>query len=127
MQEKILFVDDEPQILAALRFSLGQKFNLTTAHDADAGLHVLTNDGPFAVVISDLEMPGMSGVQFLETVKARSPDSVRLMLTSKADLESAIQVVNHANIFRFLTKPCATEVMVKCLHDALQQYRLIMA
>jgi response regulator RpfG family c-di-GMP phosphodiesterase len=48
------------------------------------------------------------------------------MLTSKADLESAIQVVNQANIFRFLTKPCDTDVMVKCLRDALQQYRLVM-
>lgn len=127
MQEKILFVDDDQQILAALRFSLGQRFNLTTAEDAEAGLHCLAGSGPFAVIVSDLHMPAMGGVEFLETVKGRSPDTVRLMLTSKGDLESAIQVVNQANIFRFLTKPCATDVMVKCLHDALKQYRLIMA
>lgn len=127
LQERILFVDDDAQILAALKFSLGQKFNLVTEDEPEAGLKTLGEAGPFAVVVSDLEMPGMTGAEFLEAVKARAPESVRLMLTSKADLESAMLVVNQANIFRFLTKPCPTLVITKCLDDALHQYRLVMA
>lgn len=127
MEEKILFVDDDAQILKALRFSLGHRFNLVTAVEGPAGLAILTEKGPFAVVVSDLHMPEMDGVQFLEEVKRVSPDSVRLMLTAKGDLESAIQVVNEVNIYRFLTKPCEPGTLAKCLSDALEQYRLVMS
>jgi response regulator RpfG family c-di-GMP phosphodiesterase len=127
MTEKILFVDDQPELLATFQFTLGKKFNITTAQGGDAGLAAIRNQGPFAVVVSDLEMPGLDGLHFLEVVKASSPDSVRLMLTSKTDHKTTIEVVNQANIFRFLNKPCTTEMLAKCLNDALQQHRLVMA
>src|SRR5258705_7927528 len=102
MTERILFVDDQPELLATFQFTLGKKFNIITAQGGDAGLAAIRNQGPFAVVVSDLEMPGLDGLHFLEVVKASSPDSVRLMLTSKTDHQTTIEVVNQANIFRFL-------------------------
>ena len=60
-------------------------------------------------------------------MRERAPDTVRIMLTGNADLEGAIKVVNEGNIFRFLTKPCALEILGKAVEDALTQYRLVTA
>ncbi|MFW6179636.1 MAG: HD domain-containing phosphohydrolase, partial [Desulfohalobiaceae bacterium] len=80
---------------------------------------------PFAVVVSDMRMPGMDGVSFLTRVKKLHPDSVRVILTGYADLESAIASVNKGHVFRFLTKPSSPEEMGLALKDCIRQYRLI--
>lgn len=127
MSEKILFVDDEPKILDGIQRQLFGEFDLETAVGADAALERLASGGPFAVVVSDMRMPGMDGVQFLATIRQRAPDSVRMMLTGCADQDTAIQAVNEGCIFRFLTKPCAPEHLVNALTDGIEQYRLIRA
>ena len=71
--------------------------------------------GPYAVIMSDLRMPVMDGIQFLSRVREISPDSVRMMLTGDADLENAIRAVNKGNIFRFLTKPCTPDVLAEVI------------
>ena len=127
MTEKVLFVDDDPNLLASCERSFRRLFNVETAAGAEAALETIAAHSPFAVVVSDRHMPGMDGITFLTKVKERSPDTVRLMLTGNADLEGAIKVVNEGNIFRFLTKPCASEVLAKSIEDALTQYRLVTA
>lgn len=127
MTEKILFVDDDANLLASCERNLRRRFQLETAEGAEIGLRKIANSGPYSVVVADMQMPGMNGIQFLSAVKQRAPDSVRIMLTGNADLDVAIGVVNEGNIFRFLTKPCAPEVLTKALEDALGQYRLVMA
>jgi len=69
----------------------------------------------------------MNGVQFLIRVKTLSPDTVRVMLTGYADVESALSADNDGNIFRFLTKPCSKEVLTSTLATALAQYRLVVS
>jgi response regulator RpfG family c-di-GMP phosphodiesterase len=127
MTEKILFVDDDTNLLASCERNFGRKFQVETAEGGEAALQKIAEHGPFAVVISDRQMPRMDGIQFLSLVKERAPDTVRIMLTGNADLEGAIKVVNEGNIFRFLTKPCSLEVLGKVIEDALAQYRLINA
>lgn len=127
MSEKILFVDDDPNLLAACERNLRRRFQLETAEGGEAALEKIAASGPYAVVVSDMQMPRMDGVQFLSTVKERAPGAVRIMLTGNANLELAIKVVNEGNIFRFLTKPCPTDVLAKALEDALAQYRLVTA
>jgi len=127
MTEKVLFVDDDPNLLASCERSFRRLFNVETAAGAEAALETIAAHSPFAVVVSDRHMPGMDGITFLTKVKERSPDTVRLMLTGNADLEGAIKVVNEGNIFRFLTKPCPSEILGKAVEDALKQYRLIRA
>lgn len=127
MGEKILFVDDESHILAAFKRDLKKQFDIDTAESGDAGLRTLNTLGPYAVVVSDYNMPGMDGTQFLSTVKEISPDTVRLMLTGYASLETAIRAVNEGNIFRLLTKPCPTEALSNALTAAIKQSRLIKA
>ena len=127
MSEKVLFVDDDPNLLAACERNLRRKYQLETAEGGEAGLKKIAERGPFAVVVADRQMPRMDGIQFLSTVRQQAPDTVRIMLTGNVDLEQAIKVVNEGNIFRFLTKPCPPEVLGKALDDALQQHRLMMA
>lgn len=127
MSEKILFVDDDSDLLDAMRRSLRGRFELATAGGGRQGLRVLEDQGPFAVVVSDLQMPEMDGVEFLARVKQLYPDTVRLMLTGRADITGAIDAVNRGRIFQFLTKPCSPEAMSASLTQAVRQYRLVTA
>jgi FixJ family two-component response regulator len=124
MNKRILCVDDEPNILFAFARQL-RKFEIVTALGPELGLRAMEEQGPFAVVVSDLRMPQMSGVQFLLKVKEMSPDTVRIMLTGDGDLPAAAAAVNQGNIFRFLLKPCPTEVLSAALDAGLEQYRLV--
>lgn len=125
MNEKILMVDDDSNLLAACQRNLCTKFKLETALGGAAGLEQLAKNGPYALVLSDMHMPGMDGIAFLARVRDLSPDSVRMMLTGQADLETAVAAVNEGNIFRFLTKPCPSDLLAKSFAAGLQQYRLI--
>lgn len=127
MGENILCVDDDPRILRGYRRHLGEHFDFEIAEGGEQGLEVVDAKGPFAVVVSDMRMPGMDGIEFLAKVCERSPDTVRMMLTGNADLQTAVNAVNKGNIFRFLTKPCPPETFMEVLQAGVGQYRLIMA
>lgn len=125
MNEKILFVDDEENILSSYKRNLRKNFNVYTALGGLEGLNLIKSEGPFAVVVSDMQMPGMKGSEFLSEVNSISPDSVRIMLTGFANVNNAIDAVNEGHIFRFLTKPCDITTLVQTLNKGIQQYRLI--
>lgn len=127
MSEKILFVDDDPSLLAACERNFRRQFPLDTAEGGEAGLAKIAAHGPYAVVVADRQMPGMDGIQFLSLVRQRAPDTVRIMLTGNAELEATIRVVNEGNIFRFLTKPCPSDILGKAIEDGRTQYRLVTA
>ncbi|WP_158269628.1 HD domain-containing phosphohydrolase [Desulfonatronum sp. SC1] len=127
MREKILFVDDDQNILDAFRRNFRKDYALETATSAREAAGVIARKGPFAVVVSDMRMPGVDGVQFLARLKEISPDTVRIMLTGYADVQSSIAAVNEGSVFRFLTKPCSAQHMKRVLEDALRQYRLVTA
>ncbi len=127
MPEKVLFVDDDPNLLAACRRSLRKDFEVETAASGQEGLERVSDQGPFAVILADMRMPSMDGIQFLTIVQQTACDSVRMMLTGNADQETAINAVNEGHIFRFLTKPCPKETQVKAVQAGIDQYRLIVA
>lgn len=127
IQEKILFVDDEPNILASYLRQLRKKFPVETALSGGEALKALDENGPFAVVVSDLKMPGMDGISFLGKVRDIFPDTVRILLTGFADVNNAMKAINEGSVFRLLSKPCDSETLVRALVDALKQYRLISA
>ncbi|MFM9904707.1 MAG: HD domain-containing phosphohydrolase [Pyrinomonadaceae bacterium] len=125
MNTRILFVDDEPNVLEAFSRSLRKDFDVAVAKSGAEGLVVIEKDGPFAVIVSDMRMPGMDGIQFLGKVRDLHPETVRVMLTGNADQQTATDAVNKGSIFRFLTKPCPPEVMIQTLTASLDQYRLV--
>jgi len=124
---KILVVDDDPQLLRSFKRLFSGKLSLDTAEGVSDGLKAVSEQGPYAVVISDYRMPLMNGVQFLSKVKIAQPDTVRILLTGYADLKTAIEAVNEGNIFRLLTKPCPAALLAKSLADGIRQYKLVRA
>jgi response regulator RpfG family c-di-GMP phosphodiesterase len=122
---RILFVDDDANILLGIERQLHNRFNLNTALDGDTALEDLTTNGPYAVIVSDMRMPGMDGIQLLQKAKDVSPDTVRIMLTGNGEVQTAIEAVNEGNIFRFLTKPCPAETLKQALEAGIRQYELI--
>src|SRR5208283_5528581 len=127
MPAKILFVDDDPDILAGFQRQLRKTFTVETALGGEQGLKAVSEQGPFSVIVSDLRMPGMDGIRFLSCVREAAPDSVRLMLTGNADLQAAIGAVNEGHIFRFLTKPCNPQTLSNAITAGIRQYQLICA
>lgn len=127
MTDAILCVDDDANILEGYRRQLRKDFTLDTAVGPEEGLRAIAERGPFAVVVSDLRMPGMDGVQFLSKVRAQAPETVRMLLTGNADLDAAVEAINQGQIFRFLAKPCPPELFAGALKAGLAQHGLITA
>jgi response regulator RpfG family c-di-GMP phosphodiesterase len=126
-KEKILVIDDERNLLEGIRRQLHKRFKLVLAESGDEGLAVLKEQGPFAVVVCDMNMPGKTGIETLAEIGETSPDTVRIMLTGQTDLDTAMNAVNQGNIFRFFTKPCPADMLAAGLEAALEQYRLVTA
>ena len=125
MNNRVLFVDDDERLTRYFRRSLSQEYVVHTAQDAKQGLETLREEGPFALVVADLKMPGMDGVAFLEMARDLCPDTTRVLLTGFASLEASIRAVNKGRIFRLLTKPCDDESLRNTLKDGVKQYRLV--
>ena len=123
MHNRVLFVDDDPKILAAFRRQLRKKIDIETVGSGPDGLKTIRSNGPFSVVVTDYCMPDMNGIEFLTQVREVAPETVRMLLTGSADLNAAIQAVNQGNIFRFLTKPCSQEMLVDAVLTGIKEYR----
>lgn len=126
-QEPILFVDDDVNLILGISRQLRKSFNLDTAEGPMEALKLIDANPPYAVIISDMRMPEMNGIELLAEVQQRSPDSVRMMLTGNADLETAMKAVNESNIFRFLVKPAAKDALCQAIAAGIRQYRLVTA
>ncbi|HKV23205.1 MAG TPA: SpoIIE family protein phosphatase [Candidatus Acidoferrum sp.] len=122
MNQKILLVDDEPAVLGLYKQVLKERFDILTAAGGEDGLAVLRNYGPFAVVISDMQMPSMNGAQFLKRARQLAPNTIRLLLTGHVDLGGAVAAVNEGGIFRLLMKPCDEAVLAEAIASALKCY-----
>ena len=122
---RILIVDDDELIFNALKRQLRSRFDVTTATQGKEALRLVMSQDPYAVVVSDLRMPEMDGVTLLYLIRQVTPDTVRVLLTGKPDLEAATSAINEGNIFRFLNKPCPTGMLLRALEAAVEQYRLM--
>ena len=121
---KILFVDDEPHVTSALRRALrGEPYEVLSANSPEEGLEILTQHD-ISVVVSDEQMPGMSGTEFLAVVRRKYPSTVRMILTGQASLEAAILAINEGEVHRFFTKPCNAVDLMVTIRQAIQLKRL---
>ena len=127
MQPKVLFVDDEPHVIEALRRVLQKApYEILTASSADEALYILAQ-AAVDVIVSDERMPGMSGSEFLATVRHTYPDTVRILLTGHASLEAAVRAINEGEVYRFLTKPCNEGDLTLAIEHALQRKESMVA
>ncbi len=102
---RILVVDDEINICNALRRSLRKEgYEILVANEPAQALELLKTE-KVDLVLSDHLMPNMTGLEFLSVVRDRHPNSVRILLTGHADMDTAIKAINDGQVYRFLTKP----------------------
>ena len=123
-QRTLLFVDDDPSILSSLQRLFRLKgFKTLTAESGDAGLAILDCEN-VDLVISDMRMPKMDGARFLELVRAKNPDIMRLLLTGYADITSTINAINKGEIYRHVSKPWDDNDIVLIVNKALEHQAL---
>lgn len=124
MDRTLLLVDDEENILHALvRRLRGEGYRILTANSGAAALQILAGN-EIHVILSDQNMPGMTGSEFLNQAREHYPDTVRMMLSGYADLASVLDAVNRGNIYKFLIKPCDGELLCANIREAFERYEL---
>lgn len=126
-KRKILLVDDEEPILFMFSTLLSRKYLVDTARGGPEALEMSQRDGPYAVVMADMRMPGMSGVELLMQLKEQAPDTIRVLVTGLAERQVAIDAVNRAQVFRIISKPCTPRDLDDGVADAVRQHELIVA
>jgi DNA-binding NtrC family response regulator len=122
---KVLCVDDDPNVLEGLKVHLSRSWDVSTTTSGAAALDLLASEGGFAVVISDMRMPGMDGATLLRTIQERYPDTVRILLTGQrqaVQADTSIAEMNEGGSFRILTKPCRPQVLVSAVQAAVERY-----
>jgi DNA-binding NtrC family response regulator len=121
----VLLVDDDPNVLNALRRALrGEPYRVLTA-DGPSAAFALLGQEHVDLVVSDHEMPGMPGTAFLGRVQAAYPDTLRFMLTGRGSLEVAIRATNEGGVSRFFTKPCNPVELSIGIREGLKQQQLL--
>jgi len=127
LNSKILLVDDAAEVRETLGALLGQKYDVVVAKDAEDGIERCRKDGPFAVVVSDYDMPGRKGTEFLAQVSSTWPETVGVMLTGVADLDVVVQALHQGRVYRFLSKPASFDVLSAAIDDALEKHEQIVS
>ena len=119
----VLVVDDEPTVLTMLKAVLANDFEVETAPDAEEGRRAFERRG-FDIVLADQQLPGQSGVQFLQWVRLHSPSTVRMLMTGTARLEDAVDAINCGQVRRFLFKPWRAEQLLQVMREEARQFLL---
>jgi response regulator RpfG family c-di-GMP phosphodiesterase len=122
---RILIVDDEEIVLVALRETLLRAgYQVSTAPDPLPALEILQTE-QFAVIISDQQMPSMTGLDFLTRAKQIQPDASRMLITAVLSLDTVIDAINRGEIYRFIIKPWLREELLVTVQNAVQRYELL--
>ncbi|WP_291067098.1 sigma-54 dependent transcriptional regulator [Hydrogenophaga sp.] len=119
----VLLVDDEPRSLQALRRTLDEDFCILTAHSAIEARELLTRQ-PVSVILCDQRMPGSTGVAFLQEVRERWPETVRIVISGYSDSEDIIAGINQAGIYQYILKPWSPEHLLESVRNAVDALAL---
>lgn len=120
---KILIVDDDESFLSSMRRIMRSHFEIVTTTDPVQALKIIKHHGPFAVVISDFRMPFMNGIDLFSKIHSFDKNIQRIMLTGCAELQMAIDAINHGKITAFLTKPTPAGSIRLVVRDAIATYK----
>ncbi|MFK7970591.1 MAG: adenylate/guanylate cyclase domain-containing protein [Bacteroidia bacterium] len=120
---RILYVDDEEQNLISFKATFRREYKVYTANSAQAGLEMLENN-PVELIITDQRMPEMTGVQFLGEVRAKFPDTIRMVLTGYSDSDAIVDAINTGRVFRYITKPWDESELRQTIENARELFSL---
>ena len=100
----VLYIDDEPHNLLSFKASFRREFNVFTAESAEEGRKILEQK-EIHVILSDQRMPGMSGIEFFESILKTFPSPIRILITGYTDINAVIDAINRGQVYKYLTKP----------------------
>ena len=123
-KSRVLVVDDEPQILAALQDVLGDEYDVLTVTSPVLALRLLESEKDIAVVISDQRMPGMAGDELLSLLADLS-DATRVMVTGYSEMSAVIRAVNSGRIFAYVTKPWQNPDLRMTIKKSVEHFELM--
>jgi signal transduction histidine kinase/response regulator RpfG family c-di-GMP phosphodiesterase len=123
-RERVLLVDDEPQVLVALEDLLSDDFVVLKTESPETALRIVKDEGNIAVIVTDQRMPRMTGDQLLSTL-ADSSSASRILVTGYADLSAVIRAVNEGKIFAYVTKPWSPDDLRMKVQKAAEHFRLV--
>ena len=122
-KSKILYIDDEVHNLNALRASFRRDYEIFTAISAEAGRKILEGN-EINVIITDQRMPGVTGIEFLESILDEYPDPPRILLTGYADINAVIDAINKGSVYKYVQKPWDDDELRTTINSALELYML---
>ena len=121
MNPRVLIIDDEVPILNGIKLNLGRTFDLTLANGGEEALKAVEEEEAFEVVVSDMRMPGMTGVEVLAKIKSMHPAIQTILLTGHADFEfGGSQALQSGQLFRILSKPCPPNKLKEAIEAAVR-------
>ena len=123
MPTKVLIVDDETVQLSTMALILGREHEVVTANSGEEALERFV-PGEFAVVVSDLKMPGVDGIELLEAIAQRDPGCTRILLTAFGRREAIIDAINRGKIYMYLDKPCDPGTLKLAVQRAAERWTL---
>jgi response regulator RpfG family c-di-GMP phosphodiesterase len=124
---RILCVDDVPAVLTSISVTLRRDYEVHTATKGEDALKMLADNGAYAVICTDMRMPGMNGTELLKQVMHLYPEITRILFTGETGRETAANAVNEGQIFRFLTKPCPPEKLKAAMEAGVMHHRMVSA
>ncbi|MCL2932076.1 MAG: response regulator [Trichodesmium sp. MAG_R03] len=122
---KLMVVDDEPNNLDLLYRTFRRQYKVFRAANASLAMEILETEGEMAVIISDHSMPDMMGIQFLKQTKDSFPDTIRILLSGYGEeqINSEVDEIQQADIFKCLTKPCSPQELKDVLQESVEVYK----
>ena len=121
---KILYVDDERGNIDYFRSVFRREYEIVTANSGEEGLKILEEEGSIPVILTDQRMPRMTGVEFLRKSINIAADSIRILVTGYADMETVINAINLGHIYYYISKPWTYDEMQIIIKRAIETYRL---
>jgi DNA-binding NtrC family response regulator len=123
MEIGVLYVDDEINNLNSFKASFRRDFEIYTASSAKEGRKILDSQ-EIGVIITDQRMPGMTGIEFLESILPIYPDTIRILLTGFSDINAVMDAINRGQVYKYLVKPWQNDELKMYIENALEIYHL---
>lgn len=119
---KILYVDDELVNLELFKVNFDKDYTVFTTNNAKEGFNILMNNEEIGVIITDLKMPEVNGIEFISEIKRKWPQKVCILLTAYMETDVMLRAINDHTVYKYLLKPWKKEMVKRIIDRALEIY-----